>query len=349
MQHERRRPRAARQRTGATHHRAARRAASPAGVPQPVEAEISPGCRIVRPEACRAARGAWRRNGGRPISRSGGIACCFSCGRTAPLRHPGAVAGSARSLAAPNAAAGRAAKTAGTDRPCATGAYRHIHCATSRDPSLYVGLARRADDLAVRDGHPVADTGRAVSPARGDHHAPGTVIGGLGMSGSGDAGAGKRERGGQKTGMKRSGHGSAEHLGPAGSVQVASLGLSLSDNLRATHLTPKAAYAGDAVQRCMCRSISSRPGIRVLLRSVMIYSEPATTRNTISTPNASASTLLVLSGPVVMWRKKTRCTPIWAMASTARPSGMPGGQINEVFATQKDVPVRITASASPSV
>src|SRR5215467_8399391 len=105
----------------------------------------------------------------------------------------------------------------------------------------------------------------------------------------------------------------------------------------------------DFPQRCMRRSISSRPGISMLLRSVMIHSEPATTRNTMSTPNASASTLLVLSGPVVMWRKKTRCTPIWAMASTARPSGMPGGQINEVFATQKDVPVRITATASPTV
>ena len=38
----------------------------------------------------------------------------------------------------------------------------------------------------------------------------------------------------------------------------------------------------------------------------MIQIVPIITRNTISTPKASASTLLVLSGPLVMWRKKTR-------------------------------------------
>ena len=38
----------------------------------------------------------------------------------------------------------------------------------------------------------------------------------------------------------------------------------------------------------------------------MIQIVPIITRKTISTPNASASTLLVLSGPLVMWRKKTR-------------------------------------------
>jgi hypothetical protein len=36
---------------------------------------------------------------------------------------------------------------------------------------------------------------------------------------------------------------------------------------------------------------------------VMIHSEPAITTATISTPNASASTLFVLSGPDVMCRK----------------------------------------------
>ena len=34
-------------------------------------------------------------------------------------------------------------------------------------------------------------------------------------------------------------------------------------------------------------------------RSAMIRSDPTTTRATINTPNASAITLLVLSGPVV--------------------------------------------------
>ena len=68
-----------------------------------------------------------------------------------------------------------------------------------------------------------------------------------------------------------------------------------------------------------------------------------------STPNASASTLLVLSGPVVMCRKNTRCTPIWAMASTARPSGTPGAQSSDVLATQNDVAVRMTARTNPIV
>lgn len=39
---------------------------------------------------------------------------------------------------------------------------------------------------------------------------------------------------------------------------------------------------------------------------VMIHSEPAMINRTIRTPNASAMTLLLLSGPVVMWMKKTR-------------------------------------------
>ena len=62
----------------------------------------------------------------------------------------------------------------------------------------------------------------------------------------------------------------------------------------------------------------------------MIHSEPPTTRKTISTPKASASTLLVLSGPVVMWRKKTRCTPICAIASTTSATGMLGCQTRSV-------------------
>src|SRR6476661_10500821 len=85
------------------------------------------------------------------------------------------------------------------------------------------------------------------------------------------------------------------------------------------------------------------------LISAMIHMEPATTTKTMSTPNANARTLLVLSGPVVMCRKKTRWIPIWAMASTARPREMPGAQSSEVFATQNDVAVRITARNNPIV
>ena len=59
---------------------------------------------------------------------------------------------------------------------------------------------------------------------------------------------------------------------------------------------------------------------------LMMNSEPATTRNTMSTPKASAITLLVLSGPVVMWRKNTRCTPICAMAKTISATGTAGAQ-----------------------
>ena len=44
----------------------------------------------------------------------------------------------------------------------------------------------------------------------------------------------------------------------------------------------------------------------------------------IATPKASASTLLVLSGPVVMWRKKTRWTPICAIANAASATGTAG-------------------------
>ena len=53
----------------------------------------------------------------------------------------------------------------------------------------------------------------------------------------------------------------------------------------------------------MCIFIISVAGIMLPFRSAMIHSDPATTRNTISTLNATASTLLVLSGPVPMCRK----------------------------------------------
>ncbi len=56
----------------------------------------------------------------------------------------------------------------------------------------------------------------------------------------------------------------------------------------------------------ICMFIMPAGGIMLPFRFVMIKSEPATTKVTMSKPNASASTLFVLSGPVVMCRKKTR-------------------------------------------
>jgi hypothetical protein len=58
--------------------------------------------------------------------------------------------------------------------------------------------------------------------------------------------------------------------------------------------------------QCCIRFIDSADIIMLVFRSVMIQSDPTTTRNTMSTPNASARTLLVLSGAVVMCRKKTK-------------------------------------------
>src|SRR5580698_6284338 len=59
------------------------------------------------------------------------------------------------------------------------------------------------------------------------------------------------------------------------------------------------------VQCCICRFISSADGIMLAFRFVMIKSDPPITRITMSIPKANASTLFVLSGPVVMCRKKT--------------------------------------------
>ena len=67
----------------------------------------------------------------------------------------------------------------------------------------------------------------------------------------------------------------------------------------------------------------------------MIQSDPTMINMTMRTPNASASTLLALSGPVVMWMKKTRWTPIWAIASTTSASGMLGPQTRLVPAMKK--------------
>ena len=80
----------------------------------------------------------------------------------------------------------------------------------------------------------------------------------------------------------------------------------------------------------------------------MIQMVPTITRKTISTPNANASTLLVLSGPLVMWRKKTRWTPIWAMARTTRPVATPGPHRVLVDATQNEMPVSASARPRPT-
>jgi hypothetical protein len=61
------------------------------------------------------------------------------------------------------------------------------------------------------------------------------------------------------------------------------------------------------LQRCICMLIGAGDGIIMFwLMSTMIHMVPATTTKTMRTPKASASTLLVLSGPLVMCRKNTR-------------------------------------------
>ena len=60
----------------------------------------------------------------------------------------------------------------------------------------------------------------------------------------------------------------------------------------------------------------------------MITSDPTRTSNTMSTPNASARMLLVLSGPVVMWRRT--------------PGALPSGRSQEL----RDQPAR-RASRAP--
>ncbi len=79
----------------------------------------------------------------------------------------------------------------------------------------------------------------------------------------------------------------------------------------------------------------------------MMNSEPPTTSTTISTPKASAIVLLRLSGPVVMCRKNTRCTPICATASTDIAIGMLGAHTRLVPATRNDTQVSSTAIPRP--
>ena len=66
-------------------------------------------------------------------------------------------------------------------------------------------------------------------------------------------------------------------------------------------------HSSDRFQCCILMFIGSPDGIIMFaFISATIHIVPATTTNTISTPKASASTLLVLSGPLVMCRKNTR-------------------------------------------
>ena len=63
----------------------------------------------------------------------------------------------------------------------------------------------------------------------------------------------------------------------------------------------------DALQCCILMLIGAPDGIIMFaFISAVIHIVPATTTNTMRTPKASASTLLVLSGPLVMCRKNTR-------------------------------------------
>ena len=81
----------------------------------------------------------------------------------------------------------------------------------------------------------------------------------------------------------------------------------------------------------------------------MIHKDPPTTSVTISTPNARASALLVLSGAEVRWRKKTRCTPICAIASATSAMTMPGPQIKSVRTMKKEAAVSAAASTRPAL
>ena len=63
----------------------------------------------------------------------------------------------------------------------------------------------------------------------------------------------------------------------------------------------------DQFQCCILMLIGAPDGIIMFtFISATIHIVPATTTNTMRTPKASASTLLVLSGPLVMCRKNTR-------------------------------------------
>src|SRR6185437_2968603 len=70
--------------------------------------------------------------------------------------------------------------------------------------------------------------------------------------------------------------------------------------------------------------VKALAGIMLPLRWYMTHIEPKNMSETMSTPKARASALLVLSGEVVRCRKKTRCTPTCARPKTMRAMTIPG-------------------------
>ena len=76
------------------------------------------------------------------------------------------------------------------------------------------------------------------------------------------------------------------------------------------HRACNAPCVARAAQFCIRMFIGAGDGIMLSFMSVTIHNVPATTTNTMSSPKASASTLFVLSGPVVICRKNTRWMPI---------------------------------------
>ena len=86
------------------------------------------------------------------------------------------------------------------------------------------------------------------------------------------------------------------------------------------------------------------------LRSAMIQIEPAATRSTMRMPNASARTLLVLSGPGRDVQEEHQVHAHLGDRKDRQPqrdAGLP--RAATVLATQNDIAVRTTARANPIV
>jgi hypothetical protein len=81
----------------------------------------------------------------------------------------------------------------------------------------------------------------------------------------------------------------------------------------------------------------------------MMIIDPKMTSPTTKTPKARDRMLLVESGAVLMCKKKTKCTPICAIARTARSTGMLGPQTELEEEAAKDAAVSNIASPRPSV
>src|SRR5205814_1530973 len=88
-------------------------------------------------------------------------------------------------------------------------------------------------------------------------------------------------------------------------------------------------------------NICAGMAIMLACRLAMIQHDPPITRKTMNTPKASARMLFVLSGPLPRCRKKTRCTPICAKASTTSPTGMPGAHNRSDWNARRPQQVRL--------